>query len=272
MQTWQIEGQPAAVPWQDVATLVESAASPHPAQAWLRLLSRAARIDYLCVVEYAFETEENLAAPRLLEGWAAPGVANVTAECFALYRQRYWRCDEATRLAQFARDFSSMTALHCHSSDIQEPWRREVYDPADLEARLSLLYLPAPGTTAAINLYRRRSLGIFQPAEIARLIEAAPLVQLAHRELSAYRQRAGAATGPAAVEHALRRILLRLPELSDREAAVCARIARGISLDGIAEDLGIAPSSVATMRKRAYAKLARRGVPPGREQLARLAE
>jgi DNA-binding NarL/FixJ family response regulator len=37
---------------------------------------------------------------------------------------------------------------------------------------------------------------------------------------------------------------------------VCARIACGLSMDGIAADLGIAKSSVLTLRKRAYNKLA----------------
>jgi DNA-binding NarL/FixJ family response regulator len=64
----------------------------------------------------------------------------------------------------------------------------------------------------------------------------------------------------------------RLPELSPRERAVCARIACGISADGIAAELDVAPSTVTTLRKRAYAKLARRGFGSGRALLERLAQ
>lgn len=47
----------------------------------------------------------------------------------------------------------------------------------------------------------------------------------------------------------------RAPRLTERERAVCARIVAGYSGEAIALDLGVAASSVATYRKRAYAKL-----------------
>ena len=54
---------------------------------------------------------------------------------------------------------------------------------------------------------------------------------------------------------ALARGRLAVAPLSSRERDVCARIACGLTADGIAADLDIAPSSVLTLRKRAYAKL-----------------
>lgn len=248
---------------------MQAALSPHPAQGWLRLLSRAAPVDYLTVVEYP-TAGGRTRAPRFVEGWSAPGIDNVTAECFGVYRQHYWRNDEATRLAQYARGDDALTALYCHATELQEPWRRDVYDPANLEGRLSLMYQPSPGTTAVLNLYRLRSSGPFASREIEDMLEVAPLVQLAHRISSQHPARRDAATD--VVGQAERRLRTRLPELSDRERQVCARIACGMSRDGIAADLDIAPSSVATLRKRSYAKLAARGVAPGRAQLARIAE
>lgn len=59
--------------------------------------------------------------------------------------------------------------------------------------------------------------------------------------------------------------------LSPRELQVCARIACGITADGIAADLGIAPATVVTLRKRAYAKLADAGIVGGRWRLMHLA-
>ncbi|MCY1552274.1 Bacterial regulatory protein, luxR family [compost metagenome] len=66
----------------------------------------------------------------------------------------------------------------------------------------------------------------------------------------------------AGIERTLQRTA---PQLSPREREVCARIVCGIGADGIATDLGIAASSVATLRKRAYLKLAIHG----RQQLLR---
>jgi DNA-binding CsgD family transcriptional regulator len=44
----------------------------------------------------------------------------------------------------------------------------------------------------------------------------------------------------------------------------------GLSADGIAADLDVAPSTVITLRKRAYLKLADVGLPSQRMGLARL--
>jgi DNA-binding CsgD family transcriptional regulator len=60
-----------------------------------------------------------------------------------------------------------------------------------------------------------------------------------------------------------------VPALSPREAEVVARIAHGLSADGIAAELDVAPSTVVTLRKRAYAKLAEAGLPADRLRLAR---
>lgn len=272
MQTWQLQAGDTAVPLHDVTALLASTLSPHPAQGWLAMLSRAAPVDYLCVVEYAQPCAARPAPPRLLEGWAAPGVDNVTADCFSLYRQRHWRDDEATRLAQYGRPHGALTALYCHASELQEPWRREVYEPAGLDGRLSLLYQPAAQATAVLNLYRRRCRGSFGTGEVERLLQVAPLIQLAHGLLAAQPRAVPGRASAEAIAQAGRRLRLRVPELSPRETEVCARIACGITRDGIAAELDIAPASVATLRKRAYAKLAARGVAGGREPLARLVQ
>jgi FixJ family two-component response regulator len=74
----------------------------------------------------------------------------------------------------------------------------------------------------------------------------------------------------AQVSQAAQRLARLAPALSPRERAVCARIACGLSADGIAADLDVAPSTVVTLRKRAYLKLAGAGLPAERVGLARL--
>lgn len=54
------------------------------------------------------------------------------------------------------------------------------------------------------------------------------------------------------IEDTLRTII---PALTQREAQVCARLLRGMSIPGIALDLAVREISVATYRKRAYRRL-----------------
>ncbi len=106
-----------------------------------------------------------------------------------------------------------------------------------------------------------------------RLLAVATLLKQVHCGVLRLGQRGHAAplSRDAQVGQALFALQARVPALSPREAAVCARIACGTSADGIAAELGIAPSTVLTLRKRAYAKLAQAGFSGGRLQLSRLA-
>jgi len=254
-----------------VAGLLDACARAQPAAGLFAFVDAVVAVDYLSLVEYVAHPREGLAVPELVEGVSAPDTPNVTAACFALYRQRYWRHDEATRLAQHLGGTAQpLVALRLRPDDIGVPaWRREIYDGVALEERLSLLYAPLDGGAFGINLYRSRRHGPFGDAELERLLGMAPLLARVHRgALAGPAQRLHADAGVAQAATALAR---RLPELSARERAVCARIACGRSADGIAAELDVAPATVATLRKRAYAKLMRRGLGSGRAVLARLA-
>ena len=276
IQTWQL-GAPShaqLLPADAVASLLDVVSSGEPAAAMLACLGAFASVDYLTLVEYVPPGRGAPAEPVQAEGHATPRLRNVTYECFAHYRQRFWRDDPATRIAhqlgQGATPSTPVAAIHVQAHDIPDAvWRSEIYERAQLSARLSLLYAPLPGSAWAVNLYRHRSSGDFGPDEIARVLAVAPLL----RQVHASTLRAGAGTQaalPARIERAQAALRRRVPELSPREQAVCARIACGLSLDGIAAELDVAPSTVATWRKRAYAKLAVHGLCGGRMQLARL--
>ncbi len=276
IQTWQLEApsRTQLLPADAVARLLDVGSATEPAAAMLDFLGAVAPVDYLTLVEYVPPGRSAPAEPVQAEGHATPRLRNVTYECFAHYRQRFWRDDPATRIAhQLGRgDAPAMpvAALHVQADDIPDAgWRAEIYERALLSARLSLLYAPLPGSAWAINLYRHRSSGPFGPDEIDRVLAVAPLL----RQVHAGTLHAGAAAPaalPARVARAQAALRRQAPELSPREQAVCARIACGMGLDGIAAELDVAPSTVATWRKRAYAKLAVRGLSGGRMQLARL--
>jgi DNA-binding CsgD family transcriptional regulator len=274
VDTWHLDPAPGPQPLaaDAVALLLDAPSQPAPAASMLAFLNALVPVDYLSLVEYVPQAGGRDAAPELIEGHARPGVANVTPGCFAHYRRHYWRHDHGTRLAhQVGRGAGAqVAAMHLRADDVPlEAWRREIYDGARLADRLSFYWSPAAGATFAINLYRDRSQGPFRRGELDRLLGVAPLLRRAHRACAG----AAASAAPAGdlaqrvarADEALRR---RAPELSGRERAVCARIACGLSADGIAVDLDVAPSTVATLRKRAYGKLASRGLTAGRLQLA----
>lgn len=273
VETWHVEAASAAqaLSASAVALLLDAPQEREPARQLLEFLNGVVPVDYLSLVEFVPDRDGHTAPPELVEGHARPGVANVTSDCFGHYRRHFWRADQGTRIAEDVRQGRSpaVTALHVHAGDIPvESWRTEIYDRAHLADRLSFFYAPLPGAAFSLNLYRGRAHGAFAPGEIQRLLGIAPLLRQAHRAaLCSHPPAAPPDDRVAAAEAALRR---RLPELSARELAVCARIACGIGADGIAADLDVAPSTVATLRKRAYAKLAARGLATGRLPLAQL--
>jgi hypothetical protein len=274
MQTWQVTTAAGSAPVaaSAVACLLEASACAQPAAQLLAFIDSIVPVDHLSLVEYVAHAREGVATPELVEGLSAPDLPNVTPACFALYREHFWRQDEATRLAQhLGNESTPLLALQFKPADIHVPsWRREIYERVSLEDRLSFFYSPLDGRAFAINLYRGRRHGPFASAEIQRLLAVAPLLKQAHRAgLGGLTRKRSL---DVRVADAMSVLARRLPELSLRERAVCARIACGISADGIAAELDVAPSTVTTLRKRAYAKLTRRGLASGRGVLARLVQ
>jgi DNA-binding CsgD family transcriptional regulator len=135
-------------------------------------------------------------------------------------------------------------------------YREQLWDRFGLVDRLSALAL-LDGHWSALNLYRDRAGGPFAARELARFTAQAPLLlALLGRHLAALQPAAqeGSATrlSPEAAEAMLRRLPARL---SAREREVCALTLAGHTREGIGLTLGIAASSVATLRSRAYEKL-----------------
>lgn len=85
---------------------------------------------------------------------------------------------------------------------------------------------------------------------LARLGPLALLMRELHRIVAPAETTAGERVVNAAI-----RLGVRATALSVRERQICARIASGSSSTAIAAELGIATSTVMTLRKRAYAKL-----------------
>jgi len=262
--TWFLDTPPAGqlLDAGAVAHLLDAGSEQAPALDMLDFINQVVPVEYISLVEYID------GVPSQVEGHAAGRHHNITAECFALYKKRFRRADDITRLATRmsaeAPSDAPVTAMLYDLADIPDPaWREQIFVDRKLTGRLSFLYTPVPRTVFAIHLYRNRQNGSFGESDVARLLGLAPLLKRAHRN-ALFAQRASADT-PLRVANIERTLQRTAPQLSAREREVCARIACGIGADGIAADLGVAASTVMTLRKRAYLKLSIHG----RQQLLR---
>jgi DNA-binding CsgD family transcriptional regulator len=264
---WTID-RPApghALPATAVQRLIEVASAPPSASRLLQVVQAVVPVEHLSLVAFHHDT------PELIEGSSQhTHDRDVVAECFAIYRRSYFRSDAALRVADRAatRPAGEVSVLHCRADELPvSGWRDDIYVRERLTERFTLLHAPAPGAVQAIHLYRDDRQGFFNPEEIDQLLALAPLLRQAHH--AALQVGAVAADLTTQVSQAEGRLGKLATTLSPREKAVCARIACGVSLEGIAADLDVAPSTVSTLRKRSYLKLAAAGLPADRLRLSR---
>lgn len=265
--TWTVQSPPPGrcIDAKALDALLDTPTAQSPARGMLDFINSFVPVDYLSLVEYAGPL------PSQVDGRThGTNLPDITRLCFSRYKGCYHRFDEVTRLAQHVqKDTGSsgeVTVLHYAASDIPDlNWRRDIFEQCHLTGRVSLLYAPLAGTSFVINLYRDEISGEFQLGEIEHLIAIAPILRKVHQAtLHAQRETLSDNARQALVVQALAQ---RAPQLSPRERQVCAGIARGLSVDGIAAEIGVAATTVQTLRKRAYLKL---GI-HGRQQLLRLA-
>ena len=137
-----------------------------------------------------------------------------------------------------------------------DAYRNQIYERFGLAGRVSLLG-QYQGAWLAINFYKHRDSGGVSEADILTVTARAPLINAAYRRNLAWQleQRAMVFPQPPPLEF-LRRILAQVaPMLSLRERDVCALALHGLTGEAIALELGIAETTVATLRRRAYAKM-----------------
>jgi len=248
-----------------VSSLLDVASAAPSAERLLLAIATLVPVAYLSCVRI----ERDL--PVLVDGCSQrPHSRNVVAECFAIYRRSYFLSDAVMPLARrlSERPAGAPVALRCRADELPVPgWRDDIYVRERLADRFSLLYASPQGSVQAIHLYRDERQGAFQAQEIEQLLAFAPLLQQAHLASLSIVRRQPEEDDP--VRRARQRLQAEAPQLSPRETEVVARLACGWSADGVAADLDVAPSTVVTLRKRAYLKLAERGQPAQRIRLAR---
>jgi DNA-binding CsgD family transcriptional regulator len=228
-----------------------SLGEPDFAHALLSAMEPLVPVDHLAVVVFDNEFAAHLAGA----GSRQPG--NVALEAGRLYeRARFYRHDPGARQLGTANAAGGPALSHLRASDIKDPkYRREIYDRFRLLERLSLMD-QVRDQWLMLNLYRSRGSPPFRETDIASIRRLAVLLMSLAGKHAALVAPAVARRGRLASIRYLEDLLTEIEaRLTPRERAVCARALAGQTVHGVASELGIRPPTVATLRRRAYAKL-----------------
>ena len=257
MQTWPVPAVPTparllpAAASGAAAALIGCIARPDFATRALHELNHALPVAWWTVYR-VFDDQ-----PPQLVAQASHAVPDIALDCWRIYRDGVYR--EDTHFAQACErsrtregEAASAVMTHCVADDFGRAHRDRIYTAHSLSERLSLVCADrgeAPGGSAAllaVNLYRHRAQPRFDAGEIDTVFGLAGTLLAAvqrHVEL--------AATHLAPVQ----RLAQLCPQLTPRELAVCERLLRGLTFDGIAADLSLSAATVKTYRNRAFERL-----------------
>ena len=255
MQVWSVPSlapgaavAPAAA--RDVsAALVGCIARNDFATRALRELNRSLPVAWWTVYR-VFDDQ-----PPRLYAQASHAVPDIALDCWRIYREGVYRDD--THFADACdRASSAMVMTHCLADDFGRAHRERIYQAHSLSERLSLVSTersaeggwPSQGSGAllAINFYRHRAQPRFDAHELDTVLDfAGTLLAVVQRHIE---------LGSAHLTPA-QRLLQLCPQLTQRELAVCERLLRGLTFDGIAADLAVSVATAKTYRNRAFERL-----------------
>jgi DNA-binding CsgD family transcriptional regulator len=253
MQVWSVPTTvaPRASTHEVAAALVGCIARDDFATRALGTLNRALPVAWWTI--YRIDEATDDPAPRLL-AQASHAVPDIALDCWRIYRAGVYR-DDTCFAEACDRASTAMVMTHCVADDFGRAHREQIYTAHSLSERLSLVTAErtaergpsAHGARLAINLYRHRAQPRFDAAELDGVLDvAATLLAVVQRHIELGRAR----LTPAQRLHQL------CPQLTPRELAVCERLLRGLTFEGIAADLGVSAATAKTYRNRAFERLA----------------
>ncbi len=175
------------------------------------------------------------------------GVPDTTRDCWRAYLSGPVQHDRTFRDGETA----PLRLCHITAGEVPPEHRAKVYDAHGVRERVSVVEreASADGALFAVNFYRHDGQRPLADGQLADFGEAGALLMALARKHVAL---AGPAAEPASPAQ---RLLARCPALTPRELAVCERLLRGMTQEGIAADLGLAVPTVKTYRNRAFGRL-----------------
>lgn len=177
------------------------------------------------------------------------------------YVSRHWQHDPTLRDLRTAatRDQCQIHRV-LPAQIVNRTYRRECYQDANICDKVAISF-DGGGVKILLAAYRDARSGMFSDESVDRIERCKGLLSrlaLKHVEMLRPADEPTALTTRNRVEAVLGNLDTRL---SERETAVLARLATGMTAEAVGLDLGIKTSSVATYRKRAYARLNICGLP-----------
>lgn len=271
MHAWQIAPtfpRPAPSPSDGAGLrcagrLIEQIGEAAFAQTGLACLNEALQAASWSVYQVWPEQPRGAERPPVLHLSASHGVADTTGDCFNAYRDGLYRRDRSFDPVRNQTRPGHTMVMKMSADDAPNDDHREIiYRRHGVVERLSVAHWnDTDRSLLAVNLYHHSHQGRFDPLELERFSELAPLLLASVRRHIALRGRlqAGApasADGVQAPTATVRnRLRERCPALTERELDVCERLLRGWSHDGIATDMGLGLATIKTYRARAFERL-----------------
>lgn len=202
----------------------------------LELAQSAAGVDELFACRVVGDVPQTLASGSEL------GDASDRAHA---YSSRFHRSDPAQDARRATRPGSGFACRIPADAIVLSPYRKLCFDKPRFAEKICFGWR-FDADCLMVTFYHRRS---------GDHVDMAQLGALAQLAITGLRQILAVPTGDGIVQRIERRLADAHPVLTPRERAVCARSMAGHAARVIADDLGIAPSSVLTYRQRAYLKL-----------------
>ena len=185
---------------------------------------------------------------------AARGVPDTTRDCWRAYLSGPHRGDRSFVQASDAVDHAPLLC-HLTADEAPEEHRTKVYEAHGMAERVSVAQTQEDGGVFAINFYRHGHQRAFSDAALDSFGALAPALLALVRKHMALARPDGSAVAEVSAPDMDARLRNLCPALTERERAVCVRLLRGMTQDGIASDLGLALPTVKTYRNRAFARL-----------------
>lgn len=262
MQTWTVTSPQSQVlvPAVQVARLINAIASQDHvalAAAVLQTVQASIPVD-LCAL-FAYEGERN---PRLMSAAGTTGPWRAI-RWSTLYCRSYFERDNLQTLLKSGTSMGEGSAVVCrtHASELDDDYRRICFEDLHICDRLAIMVRASKVSWLSICVFRDEETGVFAEADVQALMGLAPLLSSC-----AIRHYAADVDGESRFRDTVTDEVEKLcPNLTVREREVLLRILDGFTINRIAEDLKLRPTTVATYRMRAYEKL---GVGSRRELFA----
>ncbi len=231
------------------AAAVNEIGTPRFDAALLAAVEHFTPIDFIAGVTY--REDEGLKALNIASRHALSTARSLTRN----YLAHHFSFDPNYKELKRVRENQKILVLrHDPRKLLSRRYEERFYKSVGIVDKISYIWRQAD-TVFYINFYRLGAHGHYGGADVQGFETLAPLVAaLVARHASRNRFEAAInSNAPLAVAECIVGLLSN--QLSAREREVLSRVLLGMTNAGIALELGVAPTSVITFRKRAYQKL-----------------